>query len=95
MAQLTAILAAGNTAATSTDIVVAAGAVVTVGIFSAAAGELPAGIAFRIAQKTPGVDNEQIKLTNSFRSTTLVGPGTFRVKRPAYTGTAFGVFTEV
>lgn len=93
MAQ-TIILTAGNTALPSADIVVAAGATVTVGIFSAAGGSLPADVAFRVMQDTPGADNQETKLNNSKRTTVLAGPGTFRVKRPAYTGTAFGVFTE-
>ncbi|WP_454863359.1 hypothetical protein [Pseudomonas hormoni] len=93
MAQSTA-LAAGITAATSTDIVVAAGAVVIVGIFSAAAGELAAGVSFGVLQDTPGADNTIASLDNYKRAHVISGPGTFRVKRPAYTGTAFGVFIE-
>lgn len=93
MAQTT-ILAAANTAGTSSDIVVAAGAVVTVGIFSAAAGALPADVAMQVMQDTPGADNHAATLNNSRRTAVLTGPGTFRVRRPAYTGTAFGVFTE-
>lgn len=93
MAQST-ILAAGITAAVSTDIVVAAGAVVTVGIFCAAAGYLPANVSFRIDQDSPGSDRLAGKLGQACQQTVLSGPGTFRVRRPAYTGTAFGVFVE-
>lgn len=93
MAQST-ILAAGNTAATSTDIVVAAGAFVWVGIFSAANATLPVEVDFTVFQDTPGADNTVVLLDNNYRAIQLIGPGTFRVGRPAYTGTAFGVFLE-
>lgn len=89
----TTVLAAGNTEATSTDIVVAAGAQVTVGLFSAS-GVLPYGVRFIVYQDTPGGDQFVARLEENARTTVLSGPGTYRVKRPAYTGTAFGVFTE-
>lgn len=92
MAQAT-VLAAGTTEATSTDIAVAAGESVTVGIF-ATSGRLPASVAFAVKQDTPGGDNVVARLTNVERATVLAGPGTYRVTRPAYSGTAFGVFTE-
>lgn len=88
------VLAAGITAATSTDIVVAAGATVVVGIFSAAADAVPPGLVFGIDQDTPGADNTIGSLDGTRRQVSLSGPGTFRVKRPAYTGTPFGVFLE-
>lgn len=88
------ILAAGNTAATSTDVVVAAGAFVVIGIFSAASDSLTIPTVFSVFQDTPGADNVIALLNNNYRSLSLVGPGTFRVGRPAYTGTAFGVFLE-
>lgn len=93
MAQST-ILAAGNTDATSTDVVVAAGASVWVGIFSASADALLAGNNFLVQQDTPGADNTLALLNTNARSMRLFGPGTFRVTRTAYTGTAFGVFLE-
>lgn len=93
MAQAT-VLAADVTAAVSTDIVVAAGAVVTVGLFSASAGRLPEGTVLAVEQDTPGADSVVDYLHNHKRTAVLSGPGTFRVRRPAYTGTAFGVFTE-
>ncbi|SDF69712.1 hypothetical protein SAMN05216571_101259 [Onishia taeanensis] len=92
MAQAT-VLAAGTAAATSSDIVVAAGESVTVAIF-AASGRLPTSVAFAVKQDTPGGDNVVARLTNVDRATVLAGPGTYRVQRPAYAGTAFGVFTE-
>jgi hypothetical protein len=93
------ILAAGITGATSTDIVVAAGAVVTVGMFCADADK-PANYAdliatkFEILQDTPGADNVVSFLNYTKPSTVLSGPGTFRVKRIAYVGKPFGVFSE-
>lgn len=94
------ILAAGITEATSTDIVIAAGATVVVGIFCAdvdkpvsyqdqLAGE------FKLLQDTPGADNVVLTLNFINPSTILSGPGTYRVKRIAYTGKPFGVFLEV
>lgn len=93
MAQST-ILAPGNTAATSTDVVVAAGATVVVGIFSAANDALVPQVYFTVFQDTPGADNTAALLNNNYRALAIVGPGTFRIARPAYTGTAFGVFLE-
>lgn len=88
------VLAAGNSAASSSDIVIAAGATVTVGIFSAVADSVPLGLVFGIDQVTPGASNTIGCLDGLKRQVMLSGPGTFRVKRPAYTGTAFGVFLE-
>ena len=91
MAQST-ILASGTTAATSTDIVIAAGDSVTVGIFSADANDITDG-SFSINQVTPGAVATIGSLNLYNRSTQLFGPGTFRVKRPVLT-TAFGVFLD-
>lgn len=89
------ILAAGNTALTSTDIVVAAGGQVVVGIFAAAAdADLPVGQRFVITQQTPGAANKVAFLDINNRATALVGPATYNVQRTAYDGTAFGVFLE-
>lgn len=88
------VLAAGITAATSTDIVVMGGSTVTVGLFSAVAASVPQGLVLGIDQDTPGADNTVGYLDGAQRQVVLSGPGTFRVKRPAYTGTAFGVFVE-
>jgi hypothetical protein len=93
MAQTT-ILAAGTTEATSADIVIAAGATTTVGIFGAAGALLPGGTRLAVMQATPGADNVVKYLDGAERATVLSGPGTFRVKRPPLTGDAFGVFSE-
>tara|TARA_Y100000815_G_scaffold274502_1_gene308821 strand:- start:11970 stop:12254 length:285 start_codon:yes stop_codon:yes gene_type:complete len=89
------ILAPGNAAATSSDVVVPAGETVTVGLYSATADAFPNSIQMYIYQATPGADNLVSTLGNYNRSTVLVGPGTFRIKRTAYTGPAFGAFSEV
>lgn len=94
MAQST-ILAAAKTAATSTDVAVAAGVTVTIGIFSATYDRCPHDAIFTVYQDTPGADNVVTTLTDERRSVVLSGPGTFRVGRVAYSvGTAFGVFSE-
>lgn len=90
----TTVLAAGNTAADSSDIVVAAGQAVTVAIFQSVAGDYPASVSFVVSQVTPGLVNSVALIGGYPRQILLAGPGTFRVSRPAYTGTAFGVFTE-
>lgn len=94
MAQNT-VLAAAQTAATSSDIVVAAGSVVTVGLFSTS-GSIPPGFECLIDQDSPGGDIYVGKLSHSCRQTVLSGPGTFRVRRPLITsiGVNIGVFTE-
>lgn len=88
------ILAPGNTDATSTNVVVAQGAVAVIGIYSAAAGTLPPGNQFSVVQVTPGADNFVVSLGNDRRTVMVSGPGTFKIKRPAYTGAAFGAFSE-
>lgn len=90
MAQST-VLAAGLTAATSSDIVVAAGATVTVGLFSAV--KVPAYI--RCAVHIDGPTGSQVigALSGNNVTLTLSGPGTFFVTRPAV-GVSVGVFTE-
>ena len=95
MAQTT-ILAAAATAATSSSFTVAAGAFVTVGIFSANGQQdrLPATAQFSVLQSTPGGSNVVTNLNNDKRSVVLIGPGTFTVARTAYTGTSFGAFTD-
>jgi hypothetical protein len=90
----TTVLAPGNTAADSTDIVVTAGQAVTVAIYQSSAGDYPVGVSFIVSQVTPGLTNSMALIGGSPRQVLLAGPGTFRVSRPAYTGTAFGVFTE-
>lgn len=84
------ILASGTTAATSTDIVLGAGAVANVAIFSADPGASTAGKACNVLHVTPGALNWVGSLDQTTRSMLLNGPGTYRVERPAL-GVAFGV----
>lgn len=94
MAQNT-VLAAAQTAATSSDIVVAAGSVVTVGLFSTS-GSIPPGFECTIDADTPGGSVYVGRLSHSCRNTVLSGPGTFRVRRPNISdvGVNIGVYTE-
>lgn len=92
MAQAT-VLAAGTTAATSTDIVVAAGASVTVGLFVATGSIAVAGPVGEVLADTPGADNVVAILSIDRPTAVISGPGTFRVRRLA-TSQAIGVYTE-
>lgn len=87
------ILASGTTAATSTNVVVSAGAIVTVGIFSTDPGASLAGRGCNVFQVTPGATNLIGYLDETCRSVQLNGPGTFNVSRPVL-ATAFGVFLD-
>lgn len=86
----TTILASGTTAATSTDIVLAAGAVATVAIFSVNPGATLAGNGLRVMHVTPGAVNHIGDLDQNVRSLQIVGPGTFQVHRSVLP-VAFGV----
>lgn len=90
----TTVLATGVTAADSSDIVVAQGQTVTIAIYQDGAGLYPLDVRFTLSQVTPGIVNPVAVLSSSPRQLLVTGPGTFRVSRPAYTGTPFGVFTE-
>ena len=68
MAQST-ILATGLTRATSTDIVVAAGAVVTVGLFVAAGLSVQPGSRAILWIDTPGGDNKETELDHIKKQT--------------------------
>lgn len=86
------ILAPGNSDAPSGDIVVAAGAMVTVGIFAAVDAALPLNAKFVVEKLTPGAANRIYELRDRDRFYVLDAPGTYRVRRRAYAGTAFGVY---
>ena len=89
MAQAT-ILAIGDTAATSTDVVVASGESVTIGIFSDQ--EIINGTAAELAIDTPA-DDLIVHWYNQYKPViTVVGPGSYRVHRKD--GFRIGVFTE-
>lgn len=91
---LSTVLAAGITTASSTEIVVGVGESITVGIFSAGVAGLPATASFVLVKTTPGVVNEVFRFGNVNRQKAITSPGTYRVDRTAYAGTAFGVFTD-
>lgn len=92
MAQST-ILASGTTQATSTDVVIAAGASVLVGLFTADAAGIPAAHSATVFVDTPGNDLALFSLTGASPVRILTGPGTYRVTRQAGT-TSFGVYLE-
>ena len=91
MAQST-ILAAGTTAAQSTDVVIIAGVPKVVGLF-VATGALDPGVECVVALKTPGADTVIGKLSKTVPAIQLSGPGTYRVIRKAVT-VAVGVYLE-
>lgn len=89
------VLAAGTTSATSSDIVVAAGATVSVGIFATSA-TIPDGVQIALRIDSPG-DDQRAGVLNMLNPVQVIsGPGTFRAVRPdisAY-GVSVGVYTE-
>lgn len=88
----TQLLAPGLTAASTSDITIAAGDSVLIGIFSSTPGNLPATGDFVIEYITPGAPNIIGYLNNANRSILLNAPGTYRVRRVEYVGHPFGVF---
>lgn len=89
------ILEPGNVAAKSSEIVVSAGAVAVVGIYSVMGEQVPVGVLFEISQATPGAQNIVGRLYQTSRSAALLGPGVFTVNRPEYKGAPFGVFSDL
>ena len=92
MAQTT-ILAAGTTAATSTDVVVAAGGSVTIGLFVATGVFNISGSIATIFIDSPGADVPVASLSTDSPTTVIAGPGTFRVVRSAVSQ-AIGIYSE-
>ena len=90
MAQAT-ILASAATAATSTDVTLAAGVYGRIGIF--AAEGISGNVFATVMQDTPGDDLPVGQLDGHRPVMLLVGPGTWRVKR-AVTPISIGVFSE-
>lgn len=87
------ILALGNAAAISADIVLAAGSTATVGIFSDTA--LPQFGNLQVRMATPGVDNFIGNLDKANPARVIAGPGTYRVARTDSAGANnFGAFLE-
>jgi hypothetical protein len=92
MAQNT-ILAAATATGTSSDVTVAAGATVTIGIYTSDAGGLPGDSRINVFIDTPSQDKFLFNLTPNDPVRVLSGPGTFRCNKPAST-VAYGAFTE-
>jgi len=92
MAQNT-VLAATTATGTSTDVVVAAGATVTVGIYTADAGGLPGDSRIVVSIDTPGADKYLFALVPNDSVRVISGPCTVRGTKPAST-VAYGMYTE-
>lgn len=94
MAQST-ILAAAQTAATSSTVTVASGNVISLGIF--ADSLIPPNVVLYVKQDTPGTSNNVIaKLSHNFRAITISSPGVYTVTRPNISsgGVNVGVYLE-
>lgn len=86
-------LAAAKTAATSTDIVVAAAANITIGIFTDDAAGIPATEGVLVYLDTPSADLFLFKLDGNCPVRAIRDPGTYRAVRRVTTAN-IGVFTE-
>lgn len=88
----------GGGSGTSSDVTVAAGTHVNVGIFTGDAAGIPGGQFCNVYQDTPSNDLLVGSLTGAKPVMKLIGPGTWRVKRPVYNTAsgevALGVFSE-
>lgn len=87
----------GGGLGTSTDVAVAAGVHVNVGIFTADAAGIPGAQHCKVYQDTPSSDLHIGNLSGRAPVMKLVGPGTFRVVRPQYDSASeviVGVFSE-
>lgn len=93
MAQNT-VLAVGVTAATSTDVVVAAGATVSIGIFTDSASGLPGNHSVTVFMDTPSQDIPMFQLNGKEPVKSISSPGTYRARRGLGLTTNVGVFTE-
>lgn len=82
------ILAAGSSAATSSDVTLADGATANLALM-VASGQVPAMAEAIVYIDTSGIDTEVTRLTNKQPAIKVVGPGTFRVTR--IPGPTFGV----
>lgn len=79
---MTQILAPGTAAGTSTNFTVAAGAQVTVSIFTATNSQIPPSAELEIRVVTEGADSLGGILNVHLQSAGVLGPGEFRVFRP-------------
>jgi hypothetical protein len=92
MAQST-LLAAAKTVATSTDLAVEPGDVVTIGVFTDATGGIPPNEGVKVYQDTPSADQFVFSLDGNHPIRQISAPGTYRAVR-AITTTNVGVFAE-
>ena len=76
----TAILVPAATNATSSDVVVAAGATAVIGIYTAA-GQIPQTARLTIVQDTPGSTDIPVDVLDKGKPSVIIGAGTFRVVR--------------
>lgn len=92
---MASILAPAATTANSSDVVVAAGAVVTIGLY-VASGDIPQMASLDVLQKTPGGDVPIWRLDRAGPSQVISGPGTYYVKRVPSAAWAqdVGVYSE-
>lgn len=90
------ILAPGVTAANSSDVIVAAGAFVTLSLYTAAGGALPPGVRCKVTKTNPSatysetgfvLSSDANSVTGLAQATQVIGgPGVFRVERPSLSG---------
>lgn len=90
----TTILASGTTAATSSNIVLAAGETALVSLFSATGFFEPHWAQFEIKPVTPSATLPIGALSLTQQSVQISGPGTFTVSRPLMQ-TAVGICADV
>lgn len=83
----------GTKAGTSTDVVVAAGSTVTIGLFASDAGGIPGNLAATVYLDTPGNDLVLTSLSGKEPAKQFNGPCTLRAKK-SETSFAFGIFSE-
>ena len=89
----TTILASGQSAATSSDVVIAYDQSAVIGLFTVTGNTLPNGPTLRLVITTPGQDTLVAILSASQPTVLVNGPGTFRVHRSAG-AVDIGVFAE-
>lgn len=89
------ILAPGQTAATSSGVMVESGQTVKIGMY-VATGKVPHNVRCAIVEETPGADQMVGQLGGEL-SVVIAGPGTYKVERPwiGFAGVDVGVFAEV
>lgn len=92
------ILAAAQTVATSTDVAIASGATVTIGLFTDRTdGVVPGSYEYWLYVDTPGGDSKVLDLGKvKGYAVAVAAPGTYRVTRPLITDSLVnvGVFSE-